>query len=208
MRTPLLAIGLLVTFVGPAAAQSSSGTISGRVLDAQGQAVPGATATLTRRDTHDTRTFPSDQAGEFVFTSIQPGVYDLAVDLQGFKHYEKTGLTLSASDRLSAGDVTLEVGGISESVHVRAEVSPMQSVSSERSAVLDSDQVKNLMSRGRDVMALLTILPGVVEDGEGADALGVFNSPASVSGTRGIFNGMNIDGISGNVAAVTTSTTR
>jgi hypothetical protein len=54
------------------------------------------------------------------------------------------------------------------------------------------------MSRGRDVMALLTILPGVVNDGEGNDSFGVFNSPAAISGTRGVYGGMNMDGISGN----------
>src|SRR6266540_6465059 len=195
----LLAVTSVVTVPHVASAQTSSGTVSGRVLDGQGQPVPGATVTLTRQDTRETRIFVTDQAGEFVFTSIQPGTYDIAVDLQGFKHYEKKGLALSASDRLSAGDLILEVGGVSESVEVRAEVSPVQSVSSERSAVLDSNQVSNLMSRGRDVMALLAILPGVVEDDEGANALGVFNSPASVSGTRGIYSGMNVDGISGNV---------
>ena len=77
---------------------------------------------------------------------------DGADDLEGFKHVEKKGLALSASDRLSAGDLRLEVGGLSESVEVKADVSPVQSVSSERSAVLNSNQVVNLMSRGRDVM--------------------------------------------------------
>src|SRR5262249_58262910 len=131
----------------------------GGVGDGEGKAVPGATVTLTRRDTRETRTSTTDLVGEFVFTAIQPGTYDLAVDLQGFKRYEQTGLSLSASDRLSAGDLTLDVGGVSESVEVRAEVSPVQSVSSERSALLDSNQVANLMSRRHDVMALLSILP-------------------------------------------------
>src|SRR5262249_45361343 len=107
-------------------------------------------------------------------------------------------LLLSSSERLSAGDLKLEVGGVSESVEVVADVAKVQTVSSERSGLLDANQVANLMSRGRDVMALLTILPGVVEDGEGGNSLGVFNSPAAMSGTRGIYNGMNIDGISGN----------
>ena len=198
MKPTVLAIALLVALPALGRAQSS-GTISGRVLDTTGQTIPGATVALTRRDTRDTRTFTTPLTGEFVFASLEPGIYDLRVDLQGFKRYEQRGLSLSASDRLSAGDLKLEVGGVSESVEVRATVSPLQSVSSERSAVIDSNQVINLMSRGRDVMALLAILPGVVDDGDGADALGVFNSPASTSGTRGIYNGMNIDGVSGNV---------
>lgn len=195
----LLLLSLLLALPHVTMAQTSSGTIVGRVLDAHGEAVPGAAVTLTKSDTHETRTFTTGGSGEFVFASIQPGVYDITVDLQGFKRLETKGLALSASDRLSAGDLRLEVGGVSESLEVRATISPVQSVSSERSAVLDSNQVSNLMSRGRDVMALLTILPGVVDDDEGANALGVFNAPESVSGTRGIYSGMNVDGISGNV---------
>jgi hypothetical protein len=192
------AVALVLAPTTRASAQTSSGTISGRVVDSTAQAVPGATVTLIRQDTGETRPFVTDAAGEFVFASIQPGTYNLTVDLQGFKRYEQTGLSLSASARLSAGDVKLEIGGLSEAVEVRATIAPVQAVSAERSALLDATQVANLMSRGRDVMALLTILPGVVSEGEGSDALGVFNAPAAMSGTRGVYNGMNIDGVSGN----------
>jgi hypothetical protein len=183
------------TFLIP---QSTTGTINGRVLDETGQAIPGATISLTRHDTGDLRTFTSESTGEFVFTSIQPGIYDLSVKAQGFKTFEKKGIALSASDHLSAGDLKLQVGSVSEAVEVTAETANVQIVSSERSALLDSKQVTNLMSRGRDVMALLVILPGVVNDGEGNDSFGVFNSPAAISGTRGVYGAMNMDGISGN----------
>jgi hypothetical protein len=181
----------------PAFGQTSSGTVSGRVLDAEGLPVPGAAVTLIRQDIGETRLFTSDVAGEFVFAAIQPGTYDLVVKLEGFKQYEKRALFLSASERLSVGDLRLELGGITEAVDVSARAAALQTVSSERSALLDSTQVTNLMSRGRDIMALLAILPGVVQNGEGNNALGVFNAPASMSGTRGIYSGMNIDGISG-----------
>src|SRR5712692_4195535 len=168
----VLAIVVLFTLARPAVGQSSSGTISGRVVDSSGRAVPGATVILTKADTGDRRTFTSNEVGEFFFESVQPGTYSVAVDLDGFKHYEQRGLSLSSSERLSAGELKLEVGGVSESVEVVADAAKVQTVSSERSALLDATQVSNLMSRGRDVMALLTILPGVVEDGEGSDALG------------------------------------
>jgi carboxypeptidase family protein len=185
-------------FSGLLIPQSTTGTINGRVLDETGQAIPGATINLTRRDTGDLRTFTSEATGEFVFTSIQPGAYDLSVKAQGFKTFEKKGIALSASDRLSVGDLKLQLGSVSESVEVTAETANVQIVSSERSAVLDSKQVTNLMSRGRDVMGLLVILPGVVDDGRGGDSFGVFNSPDAISGTRGVYGAMNMDGISGN----------
>ncbi len=183
---------------GIALAQSSTGTINGRVLDPSGQAIVSASVTLTRPDTGEVRRFNSDATGDFVFTSLQPGTYDLNVKASGFKGYDKHGLALAASDRLAAGEIRLQVGTVSESVQVTADVANVQIVSSERSALLDSNQVTNLMSRGRDIMALLNILPGVVNDGEGNDSFGVFNSPAAISGTRGVYGAMNMDGISGN----------
>src|SRR5262245_12661506 len=180
------------------APQSTTGTINGRVLDETGQPISGATIPLTRHDTGAIRTFTTEPTGEFVFTSIQPGNYDLSVKAQGFKTFEKKGIALSASDHLSAGDLKLQIGSVSESIEVTAETANVQIVSSERSAVLDSTQVTNLMSRGRDVMGLLVILPGVVDDGRGGDSFGVFNSPAAISGTRGVYGAMNMDGISGN----------
>jgi hypothetical protein len=194
----IFCIAMWTSFSGLSTPQSTTGTINGRVLDETGQEISGATITLTRHGTGDFRTFSTESTGEFVFTSIQPGAYDLSVRAQGFKTFEKKGIALSASDHLSVGDLKLQVGSVSESVEVTAGTANVQIVSSERSAVLDSTQVTNLMSRGRDVMALLVILPGVVNDGEGNDSFGVFNSPAAISGTRGVYGAMNTDGISGN----------
>ena len=55
------------------------------------------------------------------------------------------------------------------------------------------------MARGRDVMALLQIMPGVVDDATGSDILGAFETP-TMEGTRSNYNALNIDGLSGNTA--------
>jgi hypothetical protein len=198
LRRLAVALGVLLTVAAALWSQTSSGTISGRILDPSGQPVPGVTLTLTRQGTGDTRTFTSESAGEFTFSSIQPGTYDLTAKVNGFKTLERKGLELSASDRLSTGDLHLQVGTVTESVEVKAEAPPIQIVSSERSQGLDASQVENLLSRGRDVMGLLVTMPGVINDGEGSDSFGTANSPAAISGTRGVYGAMNIDGISGN----------
>jgi Carboxypeptidase regulatory-like domain len=199
MRRSLLPCILTALFLAASAlAQSSTGTITGRVLDPAGGPIAAATVTLVKPATGEVRHLNTDAQGEFTFTSVQPGTYDLTVTSTGFKQLDKKNVALSASDHLAAGDLQMQLGAVTESVEVHADATPVQSVSSERSALLDSVQVSNLMTRGRDVMGLLTILPGVVNDGEGNDSFGVFNSPAAISGTRGVYGGMNIDGISGN----------
>src|SRR6266849_4095783 len=178
--------------------QSSSGVISGRVTDSSGLAVVQSTVTLENTQTRDARSVETAGNGEFLFTSVQPGTYSLLVKAAGFKNLEKTGLSLSSSERLSAGTLRLEIGSVTESIEVKADVTPVQIASSERSALLDAYQVTNLMTRGRDIMGLLVVLPGVVNDSTGGNSLGTFGSPDSISGTRGNYNGMNLDGISGN----------
>ena len=179
------------------AAAQSSGDIIGRVLDPKGQAVPKAEITLTNQQTGEIRLATSESSGEFVFVSVQPGTYSVLAKAPGFKELEKRNLVMSGLERLSAGDLRMEMGAVKETVTVEADASPVQINGGERSALLDSTQVENLMSRGRDMLALLTILPGVVNDSEGSDALGELRAPSSVSGTRGVFSAMNMDGISG-----------
>src|SRR5215470_13220942 len=188
--TGVVCAGLVCTglCVDPAFAQSSSGTISGRVIDESGQPVPGATVTLVRTDIQDVRTLVTPSTGVVVFTSLQPGPYMLEVELTGFSKLQKTNLTLNASERLSVGDLALKVGGVTETIVVESERAPIQTESSEHGAVIDAKQITELPTRGRDVFGLMATLPGVVYDGRGADGIGTTGSPSAFSGTRGIYS--------------------
>src|SRR5579864_534233 len=108
-------VALLGCF-GQALAQTSSATVSGQVQDPSGLAVAGARVVLTNELTGDTRSATTDTIGQFVFTSVQPGRFTLAAEAQGFKQAKKTGLELTASERLSAGTLQLQVGSVNESV--------------------------------------------------------------------------------------------
>ncbi len=195
----ILFLSILLSFSMMVCAQTSSGTISGRVIDPSGAAVPAAEVRLVNQATNDTRVLTTTEGGDFVFAEIQPGIFTLTVKAAGFKQYGQKDLRLAASDRISIGDLMLQVGAVSEVVEVRAEGAQVQTASGEQSALLDSKQITDLMARGRDVMALLQILPGVVNDSTGGDTLGQFSTP-TMQGMRNNYNAINIDGISGNTA--------
>ena len=180
-------------------AQSSSGTIAGRVVDGSGAAVPGAEVRVVNEADKLHRALQTNNSGTFTFPDLDPGTYTVAIRLEGFKQYEKTGLHLSSSDNVSLGTVRLEVGAVTETVEVKATGAVVETASSDRSALIDSKQINELMARGRDVMSLLQILPGVVNDATGSDTLGQFATP-TMDGTRSNYNALNIDGISGNTA--------
>src|SRR5437762_11903535 len=69
----------------PAAAQFDRGQISGRVKDAQGGVVPGATVTATNNQTQIASTTVSDGTGFYTFPNLPAGRYTVATELQGFK---------------------------------------------------------------------------------------------------------------------------
>src|SRR5689334_17455173 len=108
-----LALLLLIPILG-VRAQTTSGQISGQVLDPAGAAVVGATVTLRNQLTGETRVATTLNSGDFVFVGVLPGVYSVAVEAPGFKRFEKRDLKLSASERLAAGSIKLEMGAVSQ----------------------------------------------------------------------------------------------
>src|SRR5712691_9667292 len=81
-----LAVLVLVLFgtIPSAFAQSDTGTIDGRVLDAQKNAVPGVTVTAKNLNTGLTRSTVSSGSGTFHFEALPAGSYDVTAELQGF----------------------------------------------------------------------------------------------------------------------------
>jgi outer membrane receptor protein involved in Fe transport len=195
-RPIAILLGLMCVFSPSATAQTESGTISGRVVDSSGSGVPGAEVLLTNQATGTAQKVAPEPSGDFIFTSVLPGVYSVSVRANGFKLFRERGLTLTASERLSTGNLTLEVGSLSESITVTADITPVQSVSAERSGLVSGQQTAQLLTVGRDLTSLVRILPGVVGD-QGSAGLGTFPIP-TINGVRNEYKTATIDGVIGN----------
>ena len=192
-------LAMLVLLAGGASAQSVSGSISGTVADPTHQVVPGATVTLVNEDTGARRTVPSNDAGAFVFTAVQPAVYTVRIEMSGFSTVERKNITLPANEALSIGTVTLAVGGLTETITTTAEGSFVQTTSSERSALITDKQLEMVAVRGRDVVSLLRVLPGVSYQGESEAPGGSFGTTTpNISGNRNSWNTVTVDGLVGN----------
>ena len=84
----LLGVAVALAFTGSAFAQETqSGTIAGQVLDPQGAAVPGATVTVT--SPQGEKTYTTDAEGRFIAPFLVPAMYDVRVELTGFKTIEQ-----------------------------------------------------------------------------------------------------------------------
>src|SRR5262245_30941817 len=106
---------------GLATAQSVTGTISGTVVDSSGKVIAGAKVTLIEERTGSVRVAASNEEGDFIFPTLQPGVYTIKIEHSGFRSYQRTSNVLSANEVLALGKLTLEVGQLAEVVTMVAE---------------------------------------------------------------------------------------
>ncbi|MPY87032.1 MAG: TonB-dependent receptor plug domain-containing protein [Luteitalea sp.] len=180
-------------------AQAVTGTISGTVVDQTGQIIPGATVTLINEATSDSRVTVSDDTGNFQVTNLQPGAYTVRVELQSFRTHERKNVVLSAGERLSIGTLTLDVGGLGETVVVEATGSQVNTAETQHSGVITARQIEQVQVLGRDVTSIMRLLPGVRYENT-VDSLGMSfgtNVP-NVGGARRDWSNVIVDGVISN----------
>src|SRR5258706_15163408 len=88
-RISALFLAFVLALTGLAAAQETTGAITGRITDAQGLAVPGASVTVTNIQTSGARTFVTDSDGRYTASNLQPGRYKVSFEITGFKKVER-----------------------------------------------------------------------------------------------------------------------
>src|SRR6266852_7223091 len=163
-RSVLYATLFTVFLTGSLMAQGLTGQISGSVNDSTGSAVVGAQVSLLNQGTGQTRQLMSDQSGGFLFAQLLAGSYTLMISAPGFKRYEEKDIILSSSERAAVRPITLELGALSESVAVTAEVAQLQTQSAERAGTLNSNQLIETPQKGRHFLSLLSLMPGVINN--------------------------------------------
>jgi len=177
----LLALAMSLTSL---AAQGTTGQLAGRIVDAQGLPVPGATVTVTGPQGAKTSVAGAD--GRFIVPFLTPGVYSVKAELQGFKAVEQKDITVSLS---GTADVSLkmEVGGVTEVVQVTGSVRAVDTTTTTIGSVINTDDLKPIPI-GRTFSSTLYLTPGVSSSG----TLGTANP--SISGGTGLENQYVVDG--------------
>jgi outer membrane receptor protein involved in Fe transport len=155
----LLAALCVLGLAHRAAAQQTTGTITGRVLDEQKGAVPGATVTARNQGTGFSRSEVSDAEGVYRITGLPVGGYALSIDLSGFQGQART-VQVNVSETLTA-DFDLRMAKLSENVTVTAETPLVDTTSSAVGGLVDTRRVENLPLNGRQFANLAVTIPGV-----------------------------------------------
>src|ERR1041385_571781 len=110
-------------------AQTTAGTISGVVKDAQQAIVPGATVTVQSEETGTSRQSVSDGQGRYRFPQLSPGQYQIQAEMNGFQTEIRKGITLNVGSDVVI-DFMLKVGDVTEKIEVTAEAPLVQTTES------------------------------------------------------------------------------
>src|SRR5712691_8334970 len=184
-RISALLLAFVLALTGLAAAQETTGTISGRLLDAQGLAVPGATVTVT--GPQGARTVVTDSTGRFVAPFLTPGAYSLRAELQGFKAVEQKDIVVRLGQTADF-NLKMEVGGLTETVEVTGASPVIDTQTTTAGANLNSAMLSRLPV-GRSLAETLYVAPGVSSGG------GTGTSNPSIGGGSGLENQYVVDGV-------------
>ncbi len=153
---------LTIWFAGistTARAQVPTGSINGRVADANDAVVAGARVTATEESTSVTHATTTNSYGLYVFPELPAGTYEIRIEKAAFNVSRFTGVTLLAG-RATTIDAKLQVASIQASVTVSAAHSPVELTQSMIQGQITSASIQSLPLNGRNFLDLAYLLPG------------------------------------------------
>lgn len=179
--------------LAPLAAAQSTSLLNGSVSDPSGASVVGAKVTLTEATTGLQRTTTSNATGLYQFLDLPPGTYRLEVAAKGFSPYVASNVTLVVK-MPSTVNIHLQVAGASESVTVESQAPLVNRTDASLGNTIEQNQIAELPIADRNVVALLSLQPGVAYLGNELDAAKDTRSGA-VNGMRSDQSNVTLDGI-------------
>jgi hypothetical protein len=186
-RLALFALLIAVFASITASAQLSTASLSGTITDKNGATLQNAKITLTQTDTNFTRNATSKADGTYHEEFLPIGPYKVSVAAAGFKTLNRSGVVLAVMQEATL-DLTLEIGGQTETVNVTGDVPLVNLTDSILGSTISNSQIDNLPLVNRDAMQLLTLTPGVQNEST-QNSLGNIEYHVYINGSTDDFTG-------------------
>jgi hypothetical protein len=187
-------IALLCLSATIVTAQIGTSTITGRVLDPSGAAVPDVNVTIVQTGTNFTSTTVTNADGIYRVLSLQPGMYRVTFEASGFNRAVRDNVELRTGDVLAV-DAALRVGNVSESIEVSGSAALLETETSATGSLVAGSVLYDMPLYQRYVNSTLNIVPGLTTGGFAyGGGLGNYN----IAGQRATTTGFFEDGVNGN----------
>jgi hypothetical protein len=187
---------LFVLISADLSAQTSFGTIAGRVTDSTGAIIAKATVVVTNSDTSVSRKTVTDGNGNYQVESLPPGRYQLQVTNVGFQTANVTDLVLDVA-RTVTSNVALSVGTVAENVTVAATDQLLDTTDATVGTEIDTNEIVTIPLNGRNYTDLIALTPGAVPRGVSSFQVAGGNN-YSIGGASPDQNNFSLDGIQNN----------
>ena len=198
-----ICVGLFL-FLLPKATFSQGETTSaivGQVSDASGAAVPGATVTVTSKETGLRRSASTDESGRFNFPQLKPGAYSVKVEAEGFEAQQNDAVSAALGQKQTV-DFRLKIAQSNQSVEISSEAPILNPENANTSTTLNAHALEDLPNPGGDLTYPLQFAAGALVNtaGSGNDFVGGTNGYGNVefNGLPALSNGYIVDGLETN----------
>jgi len=158
---------LVATFLAmavTATAQETRGRITGQVVDSTKAAIPGASVTVTDQARGTSAFSTTNAEGLFQANYLLSGMYEVTVELAGFKKYIQRGVSVSISETRDLR-ITLEVGSVEEAVSVTADAAAINTSDASLGLTIDAKRLAELPLIHGDPYKLMGLAAGVTHSG-------------------------------------------
>jgi hypothetical protein len=152
----ILAVSLLAGYLP---AQTTTGSITGSILDPSGAAVGGVHLEIVNSDTQLHRSATSSDNGSYTVAQLAPGTYDVSIEKAGFASEIHRGIRLLVNQNITL-DFNLSVSSVSQSIEVTGTPPALETTSATLGKVVEHDQIVGLPLNGRSFTQLVLLTPG------------------------------------------------
>lgn len=157
-------VAVLLAFSTSAFAQSTTGTISGQVLDSQKLALPGVTVTATSPNLQGNRETVTSENGDYILSLLPSGTYTVSFELSGFEPLKRT--VTVAPTQVVPLSVEMGVGGVTETIQVVGATADVLTQTAQVATNFNQQLIANLPT-ARDINSVLQLAPSVHPTGPG-----------------------------------------
>src|SRR6266436_9284184 len=191
---------ILGCFLSQLALGQTFGSIGGETRDSSGAVAAGVTVTVVNTGTNATRTVTTNEAGEYFFPSLPPGIYTVRAEKSGFKSVVRNQVELQVQFAARI-DFELQIGQVSESIEVQADAALLVTDNATVGTVIENRRIVDLPLNGRNYLQLVSLAPnvstGFAGQGQATARQGGIRAAQtiSVAGQRTNFNHYTLDGI-------------
>jgi hypothetical protein len=195
----LLRLAPALACVTGAFAQYGTGIILGTITDPSGAVIPGATVEARNNATNETRTYVTDETGNYRFTALPSGTYTITATAGGFRTATVSDVVLRVNSQVRA-DIRMELGTAAETVQVAAAIPQLQTDTAALGTVIDSRTILELPLNARNFFDLAALTPGAIKTWGASSVMD--ERSIEIGGIRNISTNAMLDGVDFSVANI------